>query len=66
MSKINPRKALLKKSKEIGTGKIQGYDFSKPFNPSKFFSSFSDTGFQATNLGKAIFLVRNFKLFLIK
>lgn len=56
--KIDPRKALFKKSVELGEGKIQGYDFGKTFDINKFFSSFKDMGFQATNLGKAIELVK--------
>lgn len=61
MKKHNIRKALYKQSKEIGTGKIQGYDFEKEFNAEKFFDSFRDTGFQATNLGKAIDLVKKMR-----
>ncbi len=56
--KIDPKKALFKKSVELGEGKIQGYDFSKDFDAKKFFESFKYTGFQATNLGKAIELVK--------
>ncbi|MEI7961613.1 MAG: deoxyhypusine synthase [archaeon] len=56
--KINPRNALFKKSAEIGEGEIQGYDFEKKFNAEEFFDSFKDTGFQATNLGKAIKLTK--------
>ncbi len=52
------RKAVLKKSKEIGEGTIQGYDFDGEFDAKKFFSSFKDTGFQATNLGNAIEMVK--------
>jgi deoxyhypusine synthase len=55
------RKAVMKKSQEIGEGKIQGYDFEKEFNPKKFFDSFKDTGFQATNLGKAIDIVKEMR-----
>ncbi|MFA5125394.1 MAG: deoxyhypusine synthase [archaeon] len=59
MAKIdNAKKAFLKKSKEIGYGKIQGYDFEKEFDSKKFFESFKDIGFQATNLGKAIELTK--------
>ncbi len=61
MKKIDPRKAILKKSKEIGSGKIVGYNFDKPFDANKFFDSFKDTGFQATNLGKAIELVKKMR-----
>jgi deoxyhypusine synthase len=61
MKKPNPRKALFKKSFEIGQGKIKGYDFNKPFDTKKFFESFKDTGFQATNLGKAIELAKKMR-----
>ncbi|MBR9699477.1 deoxyhypusine synthase [Candidatus Woesearchaeota archaeon] len=33
---------------------IKGYDFNKKFSFERFMKSFSTTGFQATNLGKAI------------
>lgn len=61
MKKFDPRKAILKKSKEVGTGKIRGYDFESSFDPKKFFDSFKDTGFQATNLGKAIELTKKMR-----
>ncbi len=59
--KVNPKKALYKKSKEIGEGKIQGYNFDENFEAKKFFDSFKDTGFQATNLGKAIELTKKMR-----
>jgi deoxyhypusine synthase len=43
---------------EIGDGKIRGYDFEKEFDAQKFFEAYGDTGFQATNLARAIKLVR--------
>lgn len=58
MPKFDPKKALYKKSVEIGEGKIQGYDFEKEFDAARFFDSYKDTGFQATNLAKAIELVK--------
>jgi len=58
MGKIDPKKALFKKSIELGEGKICGHDFGQDFDAKKFFASFKDTGFQATNLGKAIELVK--------
>ncbi|MFA5357555.1 MAG: deoxyhypusine synthase [archaeon] len=61
MKTTNPKKALLKKSFEIGYGEIRGHDFEKPFEAEKFFDSFKDTGFQATNLGKAIELVKKMR-----
>jgi len=46
---------------ELGTGKVRGYDFERDFDATDFFDSFNGTGFQATNLGKAISLVRKMK-----
>jgi deoxyhypusine synthase len=42
----------------LGEGRIKGYDFGKRFNAREFFKSYGDTGFQATNLAKAIELIR--------
>ncbi len=56
--KTDPRKALFKKSVELGSGKVQGYDFNKRFDAAEFFNAYKDTGFQATNLAKAIELVK--------
>lgn len=42
----------------MGEGRIKGYDFGKRFNAREFFKSYGDTGFQATNLAKAIELIR--------
>lgn len=58
MKEKNPKNNFFRASKEIGEGKIKGYDFDKPFDAKEFFNSFKDTGFQATNLGKAIDLVK--------
>ena len=52
--KIDPRSALFRKSRELGTGEIKGYDFEGRFDANRFFESYRDTGFQATNLGRAI------------
>lgn len=38
--------------------KIKGYDFEKPFDISGFLNAYSTTGFQATELGKAIEIVK--------
>ena len=38
--------------------KIKGYDFEKPFDISEFLKAYSSTGFQATELGKAIEIVK--------
>jgi deoxyhypusine synthase len=52
------KKSVFKKSVDVGYGKIKGYNFDGKFDINKFFDSFKDTGFQATNLGCAIELVR--------
>ena len=40
---------------------VQGFDFSKEFNVKKFLESYGTTGFQATNLGKAITIVQQMR-----
>ena len=40
---------------------VKGYDFAKPFDATKFFESFFTTGFQATELAKAINIVKEMK-----
>ncbi len=55
------KKAVLKKSKDIGSGKVEGYNFEKKFNAEEFFDSFKNTGFVATDLGKAIELVKKMR-----
>lgn len=55
------QKAVRKKSNEIGTGQVKGYDFEGEFNSKEFFNSFKETGFQATNLGKAIEIVKKMR-----
>ncbi len=55
------RKALFRKSVEIAREQIKGYDFERDFDANMFFDSFKNTGFQATNLGKAIELARKMK-----
>ncbi len=57
-TKINPKKALFKKSVELGKGKVKGYDFNKEFDIKDFFESYCATGFQAANLGKAICIAK--------
>ncbi len=61
MKRIDPRKSLFKESVELGNGKIRGYDFEGKFDAKRFFDAFGDTGFQATNLGKAISLVKRMR-----
>ncbi len=37
---------------------VEGYDFEKDFDIQKFLDSYNNTGFQATNLGKAISIAK--------
>lgn len=57
-SSKNIKNIFMKKSKEVGYGKIVGPDFEKEFNAKEFFDSYKNIGFQATNLGKGIELVK--------
>ena len=55
------RKNILKKSDEINGVSVRGYDFNKGVDFSKIVDSFSSTGMQATNLAKAIEIVREMR-----
>ncbi len=55
------KKSLFKESVELGTGRIKGYDFDGSFDAATFFESFRDTGFQATNLAKAVDLIKKMR-----
>jgi deoxyhypusine synthase len=48
---------LFRKSDEISGTTIKGYDFNKGVNFDKLLDSLNSTGFQASNLGKAIEIV---------
>lgn len=61
MKKNNPKENFFRASKEIGEGRVKGYNFEEPFDSKKFFDSFKETGFQATNLAKAIELVKKMR-----
>ncbi len=52
---------MFKRSKEIGYGVVKGYDFDGPFDIKKFFDAYGETGFQATNLNKAIMLTKEMR-----
>ncbi len=58
---IDQKKALFKESVEFGTGRITGPKFDESFDPKKFFDSYKDIGFQATNLAKAVELVKKMR-----
>jgi deoxyhypusine synthase len=51
------KKNLLRKSDEASGAIIKGYDFNKGIDYDKILDSFSTTGFQASNLAKAIEIV---------
>jgi deoxyhypusine synthase len=52
---------ILKKSSEINGVSIKGYDFNEQFDFEKFMKSFLSTGFQASNLGKAIEIIKQMR-----
>jgi len=53
--------AILKESQEIDGLSIGGYDFNKGVNYGKIIDSYSSTGFQATNLAKAIEIIKEMR-----
>jgi len=55
------KKAILKKSEEIESISIKGYDFNKQFNFDEFLKSYKSTGFQASNLDKAIKIIKKMR-----
>jgi deoxyhypusine synthase len=55
------RKNALKKSKEVFSDSIKGYNFSQELDYEKLLDSYSTTGFQATNFSKAIRIIRKMK-----
>lgn len=55
------KEAILKQSEEVEGISIKGYDFNKPFNFNEFLSSYKSTGFQASNLAKAIEIVKKMR-----
>ncbi len=61
IKEIDPKKSLFKKSVELGSGKVQGYDFEGEFDIREFFAAYKGTGFQATNLAVAIDLVKEMR-----
>ncbi|MFW5846890.1 MAG: deoxyhypusine synthase [Nanoarchaeota archaeon] len=52
---------ILKESSEISGNSVKGYDFEKEFDIGKFIKSYSTTGAQATNLAKAIEIIKEMK-----
>ena len=59
MDKIDmARKNLLRQSEEVSGTKIEGYDFDKGVNYDEIVGSFASTGAQASQLARAIEIVR--------
>lgn len=54
-------KNILKKSSEVEGTSIKGYDFNKGVNYLEIIESFSSTGFQASNLSKAIEIIKKMR-----
>ncbi|MEM2956374.1 MAG: deoxyhypusine synthase [Candidatus Pacearchaeota archaeon] len=55
------KEAILKKSKESHGLTIKGYDFNNNFNFFEFLKSYESTGFQASNLAKAIEIIKKMR-----
>ncbi len=55
------KKNILKESKEIKGINIKGFDFNKEFEINKFLDSYGTTGFQATNVKKAIDIIKKMR-----
>ncbi|MBI2629691.1 deoxyhypusine synthase [Candidatus Pacearchaeota archaeon] len=55
------RKNILRESSEITGESVKGYDFNSGINWEKLVDSFSSTGFQATNLSKAIEIIKKMR-----
>ncbi len=53
--------ALLKKSKDVTGLSIKGYDFNKKFDFNEMMASFASTGAQASNLARAIEIVKKMR-----
>ena len=52
---------ILKKSEDIKGINIKGYDFNKEFNLDEFLDSYGSIGFQATNVRKAIEIIKKMR-----
>jgi deoxyhypusine synthase len=55
------KKSIYKKSGEVRGIDIEGYDFSKGLDFGKFLNAYKSTGFQASNLGKAIDIAKKMR-----
>ncbi|MBI4896236.1 MAG: deoxyhypusine synthase [Candidatus Aenigmarchaeota archaeon] len=57
----NAKASIFKQSQDPDGIAIKGYDFSQPLDMQQFLASYKSTGFQATNLGKAIEIARKMR-----
>jgi deoxyhypusine synthase len=57
----NPSENILKHSEEFKGPSVKGYDFNNRVNFKKIIESFSTTGAQATNLGRAIEIIKEIR-----
>lgn len=55
------KNAILKKSEEFDSLTIKGYDFNSEFNFNDFLKAYKTTGFQASNLAKAIEIIKKMR-----
>jgi len=55
------KKNLLRKSKEVSSKSIKGYDFNNSLDYDKLIDSYETSGFQATNLAKAISIIKKMR-----
>ena len=55
------KKNILKKSEEIDSISIKGYDFNSDFSLKDFLDSYKTTGFQASNLAKAVEIIKKMR-----
>lgn len=55
------KKNILKKSEEIDSISIKGYDFNNDFSLKDFLESYKTTGFQASNLAKAVEIIKKMR-----
>ncbi|MFH0936240.1 MAG: deoxyhypusine synthase [Candidatus Woesearchaeota archaeon] len=55
------RDIILKESKSVTGKTIKGYDFNKDFDINDFLKAYETTGYQATNLSKAIEIIKNMR-----
>ncbi len=55
------KKSIFKKSSKFEGTSIKGYDFDQGLEFKKFLNSFKDAGFQASNLGKAVEIIKKMR-----